>query len=174
MAVPAVRSSAGSSATPMSSGSVGRWDPVREFADLHSQFGQLVQSVFGPTGMLSGAGLDQSLGQGLTQAWRPLADVSETDDHYLVEVDVPGVNRDDITIEVTGNELSIRGEFKEKERTGLLRSRTRRVGQFEFRTLLPREVDAERITAELGDGVLTVTVPKTEAVKPRRVEITAR
>ena len=165
MALPVRRPSAPTSSTR-------GWDPVQDFADLHEQFGQLVQSVFGPTPGFGSLLNDPSAPNGAFP-WRPLADVSETEDAYVVEVDVPGVQRDDITLEVTGSELTIRGEYKEKEKAGLLRHRTRRVGQFEYRTLLPREVNPEAITADLAEGVLTVTVPKSETVKPRRIEITA-
>ena len=139
---------------------------MREFSELQSRMDTLMQSVFGPLGSLEGAGELAS--------WRPLADVSETDDRYLVEVELPGVKRDDISVEVAGNELVISGEFTEKEKVGLFRSRTRRTGRFEYRTLLPREVDTEKIGADLAEGVLTVTVPKSETAKPRRIEITAR
>lgn len=104
--------------------------------------------------------------------WVPLADVYETDDAYVVEVDLPGVKSKDINIEVVGNELAITGELKQTERKGLLRRKQRRVGEFEFRIALPREVDADQIEANLADGVLTVRIPKHETAKPRRVEIT--
>jgi HSP20 family protein len=82
--------------------------------------------------------------------------------------------RDDISVEVTGHDLAITGEIKQKERAGLLRSRTRRVGRFEYRVSLPTDVDSDGITAAVSDGVLTVRVPKSEAAKPRRIEITSR
>ena len=63
------------------------------------------------------------------------------------------------------------GEFRQRERAGLFRTRTRRSGRFDYRTLLPQDVDADRITAELADGVLTVRVPKQEAAEPRRIPI---
>jgi hypothetical protein len=87
------------------------------------------------------------------QTWRPLADVSETDDGYVVEVEVPGVAREDLDITLSANELEISGEFVEKKRAGWLRtrSRTRRTGSFEFRTLLARDVDADKITATLAE-----------------------
>jgi HSP20 family protein len=146
-----------------SSSPVGRWDPWREFDELHARFDQLLNGVFEPL----------AAGRGVS-AWTPLADVSETDDAYVVEVDVPGVKRDDLTVEATGNELVIAGELKDEERVGLLRSRTRRVGRFEYRASLPAHVNADGITADLSDGVLSVRVPKSEAAKPRRVEITGR
>jgi HSP20 family protein len=68
--------------------------------------------------------------------------------------------------------LTVSGEYKEQEREGTLRHRTRRVGMFTFRVNLG-DVNAEGVTAELTDGVLTVRVPKAEKAKPHRVEITA-
>jgi HSP20 family protein len=101
----------------------------------------------------------------------PLADVSETDDAYLVEVDLPSVKSKDINIEVVGNELRITGDVKQTERKGLLRRKQRRVGEFQFRITLPREVDDDRIEANLAEGALTVRVPKRET-KSRPVEVT--
>jgi HSP20 family protein len=103
--------------------------------------------------------------------WVPLADVSETDDAYLVEVDLPGVKSKDINIEVVGNELRITGDVRQTERKGLLRRKQRRVGEFEFRITLPHEVDDDRIEANLAEGALTVRVPKQET-KSRPVEVT--
>jgi HSP20 family protein len=135
------------------------WDPFREFEDLRGQMGRLMDSVFGRV-------------DGETSAWSPLGDVSETADAYLVELDVPGVRREDIDVEMMGNELVITGELKEKERDGRFHHRTRRFGRFGYRTTLPRQVDADKIEATMDNGVLTVRIPKSESVKPRRIEIT--
>jgi HSP20 family protein len=104
-------------------------------------------------------------------AWTPLVDIEEQDDAYLLEMEIPGVQRDDVNIEVVGNELMITGELKERERKGIVRRRTRRVGRFDYRVMLPSQVDAERIEAKLSDGVLTVRVPKKEQGR-RRIEVT--
>ncbi|MGV9933952.1 Hsp20/alpha crystallin family protein [Streptomyces olivaceoviridis] len=106
------------------------------------------------------------------RAFSPLADLHETDDTYVVEAELPGIKRDDIDVEVSERELRITGEYKEREREGVLRRSTRRTGHFEYRTLLPADVKAEEITATLADGVLTVTVPKAQAAKPHHIEIT--
>jgi HSP20 family protein len=98
--------------------------------------------------------------------------VEETDDAYVVEAELPGVHRNDVQVEASSGVLTITGEFKDRERTGILRRRTRRTGRFEFRTTLPASVNTEAITASLHDGVLTVKVPKGDEAKPRRVEIT--
>jgi HSP20 family protein len=62
-------------------------------------------------------------------------------------------------------ELVISGEFKERERTGMLRRGTRRTGQFEYRTVLPSEINAEGVDAKLSEGVVSIKVPKAEAAK---------
>ncbi|WP_431964804.1 Hsp20/alpha crystallin family protein [Actinacidiphila sp. bgisy160] len=104
-------------------------------------------------------------------AWAPLADLSETDEAYKVECELPGIKSEDIDVEVSGRELHVTGELKEREREGVLRRATRRTGRFEYRALLPTEVKAEDVHATLADGVLTITVPKTQAAKPHHIEI---
>jgi len=123
-----------------------RWDLWREFESLTGQMNQLFESAFGQSGFATGGG------------WAPAVDVEETDD---------------VQVEASSGVLTITGEFKDRERTGILRRRTRRTGRFEFRTTLPAAVDSEAITASLHEGVLTVKVPKAAEAKPRRVEITA-
>jgi HSP20 family protein len=103
--------------------------------------------------------------------WVPDVDIEETDDAWIFEAEIPGAKSGDVNVELRENELSITGEIKQRERVGLLRRRTRRVGRFEFRVTLPGQVDAESIDASLDDGVLTVRVPKAEQSQPRRIEI---
>ena len=106
--------------------------------------------------------------------WSPFVDIEEQDDAYELEVELPGVKREDVNIEVVGNELSITGDIKEKERKGAIRRRTRRTGRFEYRVRLPDQVDASKIQARLDQGVLTVRVPKAERAKRQKVEIKAK
>lgn len=109
-----------------------------------------------------------------TMVWAPLADMRETDDAYVVECELPGIKHDDIDIEISERELSITGELKESEREGTMRRSTRRSGRFEYRSVLPTEVKAEDVGATLADGVLTVTLPKAQAAKPRHIKVTAK
>ncbi|WP_338058336.1 Hsp20/alpha crystallin family protein [Streptomyces antioxidans] len=135
-------------------------NPLAEFDDLLSQMGGLLESAVG------GAATP-----GLT-AWAPAADVTEGDEAYHVELELPGVRRQEIDIEVNGQELTVTGEIKERERTGVLRRGGRRTGRFEYRMLLPSEVNTEGVKAVMSEGILTITVPKAETAKPRHIEIT--
>lgn len=137
-----------------------RWSPWAEFNELHGRMGRLLEEVFGdPSGDRSGIG------------WRPAADVEETADAYVVELELPGVRRDDVSVDFGGGELTVSGEVKERERVGFLRTRTRPVGRFDYRVSLPTDVLDEEVTAALSDGVLTVRVPKTEKARRRRIPI---
>ena len=133
-----------------------RWAPLHEFQDLYEQMGQLVQSTFSDT----------------SETWMPAADLLENDDAYVIEIELPGVKRDDIDVDVTGNELIVSGEIKEREKVGLLRRRTRRTGSFEYRVSLPGGLETDKIEANLKDGVLTVRVLKSERSKRRKVKVT--
>jgi HSP20 family protein len=137
---------------------VQRWDPLRELEGLQERMAQLVGNA------RSGDG------DGL-RPWVPLFDIEETDDAWIVEGELPGVRPEDVTVELRDNELSISGEFKERERKGILRRRTRRTGAFDFQITLPGTVDAEDIEATLKDGVLTVRVPKSEQARARRITV---
>jgi len=133
-----------------------RWDPFHELEQLHEQMGRLVHSPWGN-------------GDGGT--WAPPVDILETDDAWIVEADLPGVDRDDVNVEVRDSEVSISGEIKERERQGILRRRTRKVGAFDFQVTLPGPTDPEDVEANLHDGVLTVRIPKPEDARPRRIEV---
>jgi HSP20 family protein len=119
---------------------------------------------------------------GLFEAFRPfyglfgdafslLADLEETDDAYVIEVEVPGVKREDVSVELSGRRLVVTGERKDRERSGVLRRRTRSVGRFHHEVVLPGDVDGEGVSASLEEGVLTVRVPKVAAERPRRIEV---
>jgi HSP20 family protein len=160
MSVPATRNEP-SSQTPQRSQPVQRWEPFRQLEQLHDQMGRLMDDVWPP------------LAPGNGGTWVPLADVEETDDAWIVEAELPSVDRKDVTVELHDSELVISGEITEKERKGVLRRRTRRMGRFEYRVDLPGQPDAEHVEAKLHDGVLTVRVPKAEGSRRRRIDVKA-
>ncbi|HEX3621900.1 MAG TPA: Hsp20/alpha crystallin family protein [Acidimicrobiales bacterium] len=107
----------------------------------------------------------------LADGFVPDADLEETEDAYVVEVELPGVNKDDVNISLSGRRLTVDGERKEKEREGILRRRARTVGRFHYEITLPGSVDEGGVSANLDDGVLTVRVPKATTERPRRIEV---
>jgi HSP20 family protein len=113
--------------------------------------------------------LSTRLGDG--QIHVPNFDIEESEDAWIVEADLPGVRRKDMNVEVRDGELVVSGEIKERERTGVLRHRTRRTGEFEIRVALPGDVDPQAVEANVDHGVLTVRIPKPERAKPRQVEV---
>jgi HSP20 family protein len=145
-------------------GAPERWEPFQEFEQVTERMRRMLEETFG------GFGRWPSLLQE-TAGWSPSVDIEEQDDAYVLEAELPGVRRENIDIELVGNELAITGELKEKERTGVVRRRTRRTGHFDYRVTLPEQVDAEQIDASLDEGVLTVRVPKSERAQRRKVAI---
>jgi HSP20 family protein len=136
-----------------------QWEPFRELDDLQERTAQLMQSVW------SGAPLADPA------VWAPPVDIEETDDAWILEAEIPGASREDVDVDVRDSEIVISGEIKERERTGILRRRTRRVGRFELRVTVPTRPDAENVEATLADGVLTVRIPKPEGAGSQHVEV---
>jgi HSP20 family protein len=143
--------------------SVTRWEPMGDIEQVAQRMQRMLDQTMG--------GLAWPLIGGESRPWTPMVDIEEQDDAYVVECELPGVSRDDVNIEVMGNELTITGEVKEHDRQGMLRERTRRTGRFEYDVTLPEPVDAERVEAMLKDGVLTVRVPKSERAQRKKIEV---
>ncbi|TMJ96535.1 MAG: Hsp20/alpha crystallin family protein [Actinobacteria bacterium] len=139
-----------------------RWEPLSEFEQMTERMRRMLEQTFGGLGVPSPAEAG---------GWSPLVDVEETDDAFVVEAELPGVKRENVNIELVGNELAITGEVKQRERKGALRRQTRHAGRFDYRVSLPDQVDADKIEANLADGVLTVRVPKSERAQRRKIEI---
>lgn len=101
----------------------------------------------------------------------PLADIEETDEAYLLDVELPGVKREDVDLQVEQGRLVVTGERRRRERVGLLRHRTRTTGRFTLAVALPVPVDRDAVTASFDNGVLSVVVPKVERARRRRIPI---
>lgn len=102
---------------------------------------------------------------------RPAYDVAETETHYELSFDLPGMKQEDINIEVQDRVLSISGERKREENG--VRHSERFYGRFERQFTLPDNVNAEAVEANYEHGVLKIALPKLEEVKPRKVQINA-
>lgn len=138
-----------------------RWDhgrdPFRELEDLYERLATMWQGGMGNA-------LDR---------WIPLADLEETDDAYTVELELPGAARDDVDVQLDDGVVTVSGEIREKERAGILRRRTRKVGKFHYTVSLPGELDEDHVEANLKDGVLTVRIPKSAHSRRRRIPVSS-
>jgi HSP20 family protein len=135
-----------------------RWEPVPMNRLINSLFDSATTPASGVT----------------TRRWLPATDLIESETHYVLRADLPGVSEDDISIELDHDVLTISGERKAetREQTGGYVRVERVSGSFRRSVRLPEGVDAEAITAGFDNGVLEVSVPKPEQPKPRKVQIT--
>jgi HSP20 family protein len=137
-----------------------RWEPFREIEDLFRQY---------PPGVLSGL----MRGNREPSVWRPVADIIENDQEYLVKAELPGVRKEDVRIALQDGVLTISGERKvEEEQTGENSIRVERFyGSFSRSFALPDNVDTDDVRAESKDGVLLVHIPKKAPSKPQPITI---
>jgi len=142
-----------------------RWQPLAELNRLRSEMDRLV-------GRYTGEGGSSSPGA----ATYPLLNIWEDDDHLYAEAELPGFEMDDLEIYVVGgNQLSIAGERKPPELEGGAWHRQERgFGKFRRTIELPADVDSDKVSANFKYGVLTLTMPKSEEVKPRRIKVLAK
>jgi HSP20 family protein len=136
---------------------ISRWDPLENFRRVSQEM----------LNVLEGSGYWPSSGDGLV----PSADIEETDDAFVIEIELPGVKKSDINIDLGGQRLVVTAELKERERVGVLRRRTRTFGTYHYEVVLPGEVDPDRAEASLADGVLTLRLPKPGGSKARSIPI---
>lgn len=101
----------------------------------------------------------------------PGGELHETDDAFELELDLPGVEKKDITIDVSGRRVRVQGTKESKQREGILRHTSRSTGTFAYEAVLPVPVDEPKVTAKLADGVLAVTLPKADEAKTTHIQI---
>jgi HSP20 family protein len=106
----------------------------------------------------------------------PAIDMYQTNDDVVVKATLPGLKSEDVDITVTGETLTLRGEFKQndEQKETNYHIREQRYGSFERSILLPTDVEANKAKADFDNGVLTITMPIAEAVKPKSISIKAK
>ncbi len=145
---------------------LSKWDPVRELRDVAERFNRALGHRYTTT--------ENGDKEALTRAdWSPSVDITEDDANYLIEVELPGVEKEGVKVAVENEVLTIRGERKfEREETGAKVHRVERsFGSFLRTFRVPEDADGEAVAASFKNGVLTVTLPKTEKAKPRQIEV---
>jgi HSP20 family protein len=143
-----------------------RWDP---FEDLRSGQDELSPMLARALGLHAQQGSDQAA----TRVWAPALDISERKDAYLVTVELPGVEADDLQITLEDGLLTIQGErhFAHDSSEQQFHRIERRYGAFRRSITLPAHVQADAVEASVEDGVLQILVPKMEEAKPKRIEV---
>ena len=141
-----------------------RWEPAREMMSLRDAMDRLFDDAF--TRPLS-----------LRDAWSvPAIDMFQTDDEIVVKAALPGIKADEVQINVTGEVLTLKGEVKQNQEMEekAWHIREQRYGSFERSVVLPTDVVADKAKAEFENGILTITLPKAEEVKPRTITVKAK
>ena len=141
-------------------------DPFRDLSDIQSEMNRLFDGFFGRPSQVGQVG-------GMERVWAPAVDMYETKDELVITAELPGLTEKDIHLSITGDMLTIRGERRwdqEVKQENYYRGE-RWFGKFERALPLPIPVQAEKVKASYRDGVLTVTLPKAEEIKPKEIKI---
>jgi len=142
-----------------------RWEPVREMMTLREAMDRLFDDAFTRPIHLRDGGSSA-----------PAVDMYQTDDEVVVKVALPGFKADEVQINVTGDVLSLRGELKreQEEKDKAWHIREHRWSSFERSVALPTQVKAEGANADFENGILTISLPKAEEVKPKTISVKAK
>ena len=144
---------------------ITKWDPLNELGEMQSR----LSSLFGRLNM-------HTTGDAGLADWSPLVDVSETEKEFVVRAEIPDVRKEDVKVRVEDGMLRITGErHLEKEDKGRKYHRIERCyGSFERVMSLPENCKPDEMSAEYKDGMLTLSVPKTEVAAPKAIEVKVR
>ena len=142
-----------------------RWEPVAELNSIQNEMNRLFNTFFDQPGATGRGG-------GTSRRWIPAMDLVETNDHYVLRADLPGLSDEDVNIALEDNMLTISGERKaeHEQQQGYYRLE-RASGSFSRSLTLPEGVDPDGVQAHFDRGVLEISIPKPEQKKPRQVQI---
>ena len=145
---------------------LARWTPRGDLQSFQDEMNRMFNQFFqGGTGEEAGWGV---------RTWAPPVDIYETDDALILKAELPGVSKDDVSIEIHQNTLILRGQRKHEAevKEDQYHRVERAYGTFQRSFTLPTLVDQEHVQATYKDGVLELRLPKSEAAKPKRIAIT--
>jgi HSP20 family protein len=144
-----------------------RWDPFQDLRSAQEEMSQMSPMLAQALGLHAQQGSDRAT------AWAPALDISERKDAYLVTVELPGIEADDLQITMEDGLLTIQGErqFTSESSEQQFHRIERRYGAFRRSITLPAQIQAEQIEASFDNGVLQIMVPKAEEAKPKRIQV---
>lgn len=140
-----------------------RYNPMRELRGMQEQMSRLLDLAW-----------NREPGEELREGvWQPLVDIFENDEAVVIRAELPGVEQEAIEVKIEGATLTIRGERKQdaKVRKENYHRIERYYGPFQRSFLLPQTIDQERVNAACDKGVLTITLPKKELIKPKQITV---
>jgi HSP20 family protein len=146
-----------------------RWNPTRELLNVEREFNKLFHSLGSRF-----VSADSSESEEYENAvWTPLTDISEDKDNFILKLDLPGINKEDVKVSYTDGQLSISGERKQEKETkeAKIHRVERAYGKYFRSFTLPTKIVEDKIDAEFKDGQLVITVPKAEEVKPKEISV---
>lgn len=143
--------------------------PLRELSRLQRQIDRMFEDMSGFWPVESRLPLTESA----ISAFSPACDIEETNNHYLISFDLPGVRKEDIRVELVGEELRVSGERRQEheEKTRSRYRMERSYGSFQRTFTLPSAVKPEQIETEYSEGVLRIAVPKVPAAKAQPIKL---
>ncbi|HJU57639.1 MAG TPA: Hsp20/alpha crystallin family protein [Actinomycetota bacterium] len=146
--------------------SIDRWDPFRDLVSIQDELNRLFGRTF------SGSETTRPTASG---NWMPSMDVFETEDKIVTEIELPGIDPDQVDVSVEDSTLTVTGsrEYTDEMKDENVHRVERRYGAFARAITLPQTADTEKVEARFDKGVLRVEVPKAERAKPKRIEIKA-
>lgn len=141
-----------------------RWDPFKELLTLQERMNRLFDEV------LPKAREEEGLARGV---WSPAVDIYETEDSIVLKAELPGINKDDVSVEIKDNVLVLKGEkrFEKDVKEENYHRMERAYGAFQRSFTLPNIVDKDKIKAKYKDGILEVVLPKAEEAKPKQIKV---
>ena len=142
-----------------------KWDPFRNVAALQDRINRIFDESFSRT-----ADLDDDISM---SAWKPLVDIYETDESIILKAELPGIKKDDVSVEVKDNVLTLKGvrtEEKEIKEKNYYR-KERAFGTFSRTFNLQHRIQPDKIKARFKDGVLKIEIPKPEEEKPKQITV---
>ncbi len=144
---------------------ITRWRPFRDLMSVQDEMNRLFDDFFGRPVMRR---------DWTEAAWCPCVDVSETKDSVIINTEIPGMSKDDVKVSIQDNVLTLSGEKKQEneEKDANYHRTERSYGSFSRSFTLPTTVQADKVKAAYKDGILRITLPKSEEVKPKQIPIT--
>lgn len=142
---------------------LARWDPFKELLSLRDEFDRIFKEYF-------------IRPEKVDEEWFPMLDMKEDSENILVNIEVPGMRKEDIKVTLRGNQLLVSGErrFEKEKKDETYHRIERSYGKFQRIITIPVEVEQSKIKATYENGILSITLPKTEKEKPKEIEISLK